>query len=121
VAHGENREAGEPWPLAHGRRWCRLIPVTDGERGWGIWSRCTPAARGSDFGQWREGKLTMARAPWRQVVGQRGMAWRASSGGGGDRLVAQREVRSTGGAHGGVDGVVLDTLPGTTALLTRWS
>jgi hypothetical protein len=63
----------------------------------------------------------MARAPWWQVVGQRGMAWRASSGGGGDRLVAQREVRSTGGAHGGVSGVVLDTLPDTTALSTRWS
>jgi hypothetical protein len=35
------------------------------------------------------------------------MAWRASSDGGGDWLVAQREVRSTSGAHGGVGGAVL--------------
>jgi hypothetical protein len=32
--------------------------------------------------------------------------WRASSGGGGDWLVARREVRSTCGAHGGVGGAV---------------
>jgi hypothetical protein len=75
------------------------------------------------------------------VVGgrQRGPAWRASSGGGGDRLGARREVRSTCGARGGVGGAVLwpevsgdggapmdtaaasDTLPDATALSTRWS
>jgi hypothetical protein len=62
--------------------------------------------------------------------------WRASSGGGGDLLRARREVRSTGGACGGVGGAVSwlevsgdggapvdmaaasDTLPGTTALST---
>jgi hypothetical protein len=60
--------------------------------------------------------------------------WRASSGGGGDWLVARREVRSIGGARGGVGRAVpwlevpgdggapvdmaaaLDTLPGATAL-----
>jgi hypothetical protein len=42
------------------------------------------------------------------VVGGRpeGTAWRASSGGGGAWLVARREVRSTGGARGGVGGAV---------------
>jgi hypothetical protein len=73
------------------------------------------------------------------VVGQRGIAWRALSGGGGDWLGARREVRSTGGAHGGVGGAVpwlevpgdggapvdmaaaSDTLPGSTALSTRRS
>jgi hypothetical protein len=34
------------------------------------------------------------------------MAWRASSDGGGAWLVARREVRSTGGAHGDVGGAV---------------
>jgi hypothetical protein len=69
----------------------------------------------------------------------KGTAWRASSGGGGDWLVAQREVWSTGGARGGIGGAVpsldvsgdggapvdtvvaSDTLPGATALSTRWS
>jgi hypothetical protein len=73
------------------------------------------------------------------VVGQRGIAWRALSGGGGDWLGARREVRSTGGARGGVGGAVpwlevpgdggapvdmaaaSDTLPGSTALSTRRS
>jgi hypothetical protein len=40
------------------------------------------------------------------VGGQRGTAWRASSGGGGAWLVARREVQSTGGARGGVGGAV---------------
>jgi hypothetical protein len=52
------------------------------------------------------GKLTVERAPRRWVGGRRGMAWRASSGGGGAWLVARREVRSTGGAHGDVGGAV---------------
>jgi hypothetical protein len=34
------------------------------------------------------------------------MAWRASSGGGGAWLMAQREVWSTGSAHGDVGGAV---------------
>jgi hypothetical protein len=76
------------------------------------------------------------RAPRWQAVGRRGMTWRASSGGGGDWLVARREVQSTGGAHGGVGGAVpspevpgdggapvdmaaaSDTLPSATALST---
>jgi hypothetical protein len=40
------------------------------------------------------------------VVDRRGTTWRASSNGGGDWLVARREVWSTGGARGGVDGAV---------------
>jgi hypothetical protein len=48
----------------------------------------------------------MERSPWRWAVVRRGTAWRASSGGGGDWLVAQREVWSTSGAHGGVGGAV---------------
>jgi hypothetical protein len=123
--------------MMHRRQRRRPIPVTDGERGWGKWPRCTPAARGSDFGWWREGKLTMERAPLRWVVGWRGTAWRASSSGGGDRLGAWREVRSTGCARGGgavpwpempndgdapVDvAAASDTLPGATALPTRRS
>jgi hypothetical protein len=55
----------------------------------------------------REEKLTVECAPWRWVGGRRGTAWRASSGGGGAWLVAQREVRSTGGARGGIGGAVL--------------
>jgi hypothetical protein len=123
--------------MAHGRWRRRPIPVTGGERGWGKWLRCTPVARGSNFGWWREGKLTVECAPWRRAGGQRRTAWRASSSGGGDRLVARREVRSTGGAHGGVSGaipwpevpgnggapmdtaVASDTLPGATALSRR--
>jgi hypothetical protein len=125
--------------MAHGRWWHWLIPVTDGEKGWGKWSRCMPAARGSDFGRWREGKPTVERAPQRQEVGRRGTAWRASSGGGGDWLVARREVQSTCGAHGSIGEVVpwpevpgdggapvdtmvaSDTLFGATALSTRQS
>jgi hypothetical protein len=61
-----------------------------------------PTARGSDFGQWREEKLTVEHAPRRWVVGRRGTAWRAPFGGGGDWLVARRGVWSTCGAHGGV-------------------
>jgi hypothetical protein len=57
---------------------------------------------GSDFGWWREEKLTIECAPWWRAVDRRGTAWIASSGGGGDWLVARREVRSTGGAHSGV-------------------
>jgi hypothetical protein len=67
------------------------------------------------------------------------MTWRTSYGGGGNWLVAQREVRSTGGAHSGVGGAVLwlevpgdggapvdtatvaDTLPGATAFSMRQS
>jgi hypothetical protein len=45
-------------------------------------------------------------APWWRAGSRRGTAWRASSVGGGDWLVAWREVRSTGGAHGGVGRVV---------------
>jgi hypothetical protein len=117
--------------MMHRRQRRRPIPVTDGERGWGKWPRCTPTARGSNFGRWREGKLTMERAPLRRVVGWRGTARRTSSSGGGDRLGAWREVRSTGCARGGVGGAVpwsempddggapvdvaaaLDTLPGS--------
>jgi hypothetical protein len=102
----EAGEAGEPWPLAHGRRWRRPIPVTDGERGWGKWPRCMPTTRGTDFGRWREEKLTVEHAPRWWVVGRRGTAWRASFGGGGDWLVARRGVWSTGCAHGGVGRVV---------------
>jgi hypothetical protein len=61
-----------------------------------------PTARGSDFGRWREKKLNAEHAPWRWAGGQRGTTWRALSGGGGDWLVARREVRSTGGARSGV-------------------
>jgi hypothetical protein len=61
-----------------------------------------PTARGSDFGWWREEKLTVERAPQRWAGGRRGTAWRASSGGGGDWLVARREVWSTCGARVGV-------------------
>jgi hypothetical protein len=61
---------------------------------------------GSDFGRWREEKLTVERAPQRWVRGRRGTAWRASSGGGGAWLVARREVWSIGGARGGVGGAV---------------
>jgi hypothetical protein len=60
----------------------------------------------SDFGRWREEKLTVERAPRRWAVGRRGTTWRASSSGGGDWLVAQREVQSTGSAHGGIDRAV---------------
>jgi hypothetical protein len=80
--------------------------MTGGERGWGKWPRCLPTARGSNFGQWREEKLTVERAPWWWAGGRRGTAWRASFGGGGDWLVARREVQSTGGARGGVGGAV---------------
>jgi hypothetical protein len=73
------------------------------------------------------------------AVGRRGTTWRVSFGGGGEWFVAQREVRSTGSAHGGFDGAVLwpevpgdggvpmdtvavsDTLPGATTLSTRRS
>jgi hypothetical protein len=65
-----------------------------------------PTARGSDFGQWREEKLTVECAPRWWAGGRRGTAWRALSGGGGAWLVARREVRSTCGARGGVGGVV---------------
>jgi hypothetical protein len=69
-------------------------------------------------------------SPWNVLHGGK-----RSSDGGGDWLMAQREVRSIGGAHGGVGRVVLwpevlgdgsapmdtaaasDTLPGATALL----
>jgi hypothetical protein len=61
---------------------------------------------GSDFGQWREEKLTVEHAPQRWVGGRRGTVWRASSGGGADWLVARREVWSTGGTRGGVDRAV---------------
>jgi hypothetical protein len=64
VAHGENREAGEPWLLAHGRRWRRPILVTGGERGVGEMAEMHADGSGSDFGRWREGKLTVERAPW---------------------------------------------------------
>jgi hypothetical protein len=64
-------------------------------------------ARGSDFGWWREEKLTVERAPRRWAGGRRGTTWRASSGGGGEWLVARREVRNTSGTHGGVSGAVL--------------
>jgi hypothetical protein len=92
--------------MVHRRRQHWPIPVTGGERVWGKWLRCTPAARGSDFGRWREGKLTVEHAPRWRAVGLRGTTWRASSGGGGDRLGAQREVRSTGDARGGIGGAV---------------
>jgi hypothetical protein len=92
--------------MMHRRQRRRPILVTDGERGWGKWPRCTPTARGSNFGWWREGKLTMERAPLRRVVGWRGTARRTSSSGGGDRLGVWREVRSTGCARGGVGGAV---------------
>jgi hypothetical protein len=140
---------GRNWPaqignrgavaMAHGRRRGQSILVIGGERGWGKWPRCTPAAQGSDFGRWRERKLTVEHAPWWRAVGRRGREWRASSGGCGDWLVAQREVRSIGGARSGVSRAVpwlevpgdggapvdtaaaLDTLPSATALSTRWS
>jgi hypothetical protein len=63
-------------------------------------------ARGSDFGRWREEKLTVECAPRRWVGGRRETAWRASSGGGGAWLVARRGVQSIGGARGGVGGAV---------------
>jgi hypothetical protein len=62
---------------------------------------------GSDFGRWRERKLIVEHAPWWREVGRRGTAWRASSGGGGNWLVARREVRRTDGVRGGVGGAVL--------------
>jgi hypothetical protein len=65
-----------------------------------------PTARGSDFGRWREEKLTVERAPWWWAGGRRETAWRASFGGGGAWLVAQRGDRSTCGARGGIDGAV---------------
>jgi hypothetical protein len=64
--------------------------------------RCMPTARGSDFGLWREEKLTVEHAPRWWAGSRRGTVWRASSGGGGAWLVARREVRSTDGARGGV-------------------
>jgi hypothetical protein len=94
-------------------------------------------AQGSDFGRWREGKLTVERASCWRAVGQRGMAWMASSSGGGDWLAARREDRSTGSARGGIGGAVpwpevpgdgglpvdtttaSDTLPDATTLSTR--
>jgi hypothetical protein len=110
---------GRNWPaqignrgtvaMAHGRRRRRPILVTGGETGWGKWPRCTLEVRGSDFGWWREGKLTTERAPWWRAVGRKGTTWRTSYGGGENLLVAQREVRSTGGAHSGVGGAVLWT------------
>jgi hypothetical protein len=71
---------GRNWPaqignrgavaMAHGRWRRRPIPVTGGETGWGKWLRCTPAARGSDFGWWREGKATVEHAPWWRAGGR---------------------------------------------------
>jgi hypothetical protein len=79
------------------------------------------------------------RAPRRRMGSRRGAAWRASSGGGGNRLRARREIRSTGGAHSGIGGAVpwpevpgdggapvdtvaaLDTLSDATALSTHRS
>jgi hypothetical protein len=91
-----------PW---HGVAAPAKFPTTGGERGWGKWSRCMPTARGSNFGRWREEKLTVERAPRWWAGGRRGMGWRASSGGG-DWLEARRGVQSTGGAHGGIGGAV---------------
>jgi hypothetical protein len=99
----ETGEAGEPWPLAHGRRWCRPIPVTGGERGWGKWPRCIPMARGSDFGWWREEKLTVERAPRRWAVGRRGSAWRGWPAVVSGRLLGREGVQHLGGARGGAD------------------
>jgi hypothetical protein len=65
-----------------------------------------PTARGSDFGRWREEKLTVERAPRWWVGGRRETTWRASSGGGGAWFVARRAVQSTCSAHGGVGGAV---------------
>jgi hypothetical protein len=65
-----------------------------------------PTARGSDFGRWREEKLTVECAPRWWVGGWWETAWRASSSGGGAWLVARRGVRSTGGARGSVGGAV---------------
>jgi hypothetical protein len=58
-AHIGNRGAVA---MAHERRRRQPILVTGGERGCGKWLRCTPVAQGSDFGQWREGKLTVCNA-----------------------------------------------------------
>jgi hypothetical protein len=75
-------------------------------RTWGNRSRRRPTRGGARFRGWRGEKLTVERAPRRWVGGRRETAWRASSGGGGAWLMARREVRSTGGARGGVGGAV---------------
>jgi hypothetical protein len=91
-------EVGEPWLLAHGRRWRRSIPVTGDERGWGKWPRCMPTARGLILGggNWHvaqrevwstggaRGGVSMA-VPWPEVPvhvevllgGNGGAAWLA--------------------------------------------
>jgi hypothetical protein len=63
-------------------------------------------ARRSDFGQWREEKLTVECAPRWWAGGRRGTAWRASSSGGGSwlgekfRAQAVLAVASAGWFHG---------------------
>jgi hypothetical protein len=69
-------------------------------------SRRRPTREGARFRGWSGEKLTVEHAPRWWAGGRRGTAWRASSGGGGAWLVAQREVQSTGGAHGDVGGAV---------------
>jgi hypothetical protein len=84
-----------------GRRRLWSIPVNRRRGRWGNRSRRRPARGGARFRGWSGEKLT-ERAPWWWEGDCRRTIWRASFGGGGAWLMARREVRSTGGARGGV-------------------